>query len=168
MAKGLLEIFGKINKILCMHRFTNKAGIELIKHFEGFSSNIYTCAAGYKTIGFGHKILPHENYSKISLATAEEILAKDLFRAEKSVINLINSPLTENQFAALVSFTFNIGGAALQRSTLRQKINYGNHQECSYEFLRWVYARGKKMLGLILRRHAESKLFLNSDISILN
>ncbi len=102
------------------------------------------------------------------LAAAEEILAKDLFKAEKSVIRLINSPLNENQFAALVSFTFNIGGAALQRSTLRQKINYGNHQECSYEFLRWVYAGGKKIPGLILRRHAESKLFLNSDISIFS
>ena len=144
-----------------MHRFINKIGIELIKYFEGFSSNIYTCSGGYKTIGFGHKVLPNENYTSISLATAEEILAKDLFKAERSVINLINSPLTDNQFAALVSFTFNIGGAALQRSTLRQKINYGNYQGCKDEFLKWVYAGGKKVTGLILRRSAESKLFLN-------
>lgn len=157
MVKELSEIFGKIN----MHRFTNAKGIELIKYFEGFKSKPYICAGGHLTIGYGHKILSGEKFCTISLNHAEDILAKDLIRAERLVIKYVNIMLHDNQFAALVSFTFNMGGAALQRSSLRQKVNYGLNKEAGREFLRWVYAGGKRLPGLALRRVAEKNLFLS-------
>ncbi len=143
-----------------MHRFTNIKGIELIKHFEGFKAESYICAGGHLTIGYGHKIQDGEKFGTISLIEAEDTLAKDLLCAERAVIKYIDTLLHDNQFAALVSFTFNIGGAALQRSTLRQKVNYGLNKEAGREFLRWVYAGGKRLQGLALRRIAERNLFL--------
>ena len=143
-----------------MHRFTNLQGIELIKHFEGFKSEPYICAGGYLTIGYGHKLLPSDRYGKVSEERAEIILKKDLLRSERAVLKYINNPLSDDQFAALVSFTFNLGGAALQRSILRQKINYDLYKEAGKEFEKWVYAGGKKLPGLVKRRKTEKKLFL--------
>ena len=142
-----------------MHRFTNINGINLIKHYEGFKPKPYFCIAGCATIGFGHKILASENFTYLTEAEAETLLAADLYTTEKAVIRLINTCLTDDQFAALVSFTFNLGGSALQRSTLRQKVNYGLFQECSEEFLKWCCVGGRKISGLIRRRTSEVKLF---------
>jgi lysozyme len=80
--------------------------------------------------------------------------------ALKGSIPDYNLQLHDNQFAALVSFTFNMGGGALQRSILRQKVNYGLNKEAGREFLRWVYAGGKRLQGLVLRRSVERNLFL--------
>lgn len=147
------------------HRFTTKAGIELVKYFESFSSKIYICPGGYPTVGFGHVVLANEGdkFAKgISKDEAEEILKKDLFKAERSVLRLINIPLTDGQFDALVSFVFNVGGGALQRSTLRMKLNRGeDKEEVAQEFLRWIYAGGRKLRGLIRRRMAEKEMFLS-------
>lgn len=145
-----------------LHRYTNKRGVKLIKSFESFKATTYICPAGYQTIGFGHKMLENENYDQISYSDAENLLKKDIFIAEKSVLKYISAPLSDNQFAALVSFTFNLGGAALQRSTLRQKINYDLYEEVGAEFLRWVHASGKILPGLLRRRKAECDLFYAS------
>jgi len=102
-----------------MHRFTHAKGIELIKHFEGFSDKPYICAGGHLTIGYGHKIQEKEKFNIISIDEAQDILIKDLICSERQVLKYIDKLLTDNQFAALVSFTFNMGGAALQRSVLR-------------------------------------------------
>ena len=142
-----------------MHRFTTKKGIEFIKKFEGFSSVAYFCPGGHQTIGYGHKLLPNEPYKIVNLKIAEEILMMDLHRIESAIINYINVELNDNQFDALVSFTFNLGPAALQRSGLRQKINYSLYDEAKEEFLKWVYIGSKKLQGLIYRRKAESNLF---------
>lgn len=144
-----------------MHRFTNPNGIEMIKQFEGFGAEPYLCSGGYLTIGYGHKLLPSDRYNKITETKAELVLKKDLLRAERSVLKYINNSLSDDQFAALVSFTFNLGGAALQRSTLRQKINYDLYKEASKEFSKWVYAGGKKIPGLVRRRKTEKQLFLS-------
>ena len=146
---------------MTLHRYTNRRGIELIKNFEGFKAIVYICPGGYPTIGFGHIILNNENYKQISYAKAEALLKQDIFIAEKAVLQQITTTLNDNQFAALVSFTFNLGGAALQRSTIRQKINYGIYEDAGPEFLRWVYAGGKISPGLIKRRKAEYDLFLS-------
>jgi len=145
--------------IKTLHRYTNRKGIELIKFFEGFKDTTYICSGGHPTIGFGHKILANEIYKQISYSDALNLLKKDMFIAEKSVLKQISTPLSDNQFDALVSFTFNLGGAALQRSTLRQKINYAVYEDAGPEFLRWVYAEGKISPGLINRRKAEYDLF---------
>jgi len=141
---------------------TGQEGIALIKKWEGFVPHKYICAAGYPTIGYGHVILPHETFpDRISMAEAEALLAKDLLQFERSVTRLITVPLTQGQFDALVSFTFNLGGGALQRSTLRQKLNRREYENASREFIKWVWAGGRKLNGLVKRREAEKDLFLS-------
>jgi lysozyme len=69
-------------------------------------------------------------------------------------------PLTDGQFDALVSFTLNLGGGALQRSTLRRKVNREEHGAVPAEFMKWVWACGRKLKGLARRREAEAALYL--------
>lgn len=142
-----------------MHRLTNNNGIKLIKMLEGFKAEAYVCAGGYLTIGYGHKLLPSDPYKVITEEKAEQILHNDLRKVERAVLKYINAEINDDQFAALVSFTFNVGAAALQRSTLRQKINYGYYDEARKEFLKWTYADGRKIMGLVRRRKLESQLF---------
>ena len=113
-------------------------GIDLIKRFEGFSSTVYICPAGYPTIGYGHLVRLGESYTEISETEAEELLRKDVESAERAVIRLVNVPLTDGQFDALVSFTFNLGSGAFQRSTLRRKVNRQAHTEVPAQLMRWV------------------------------
>jgi lysozyme len=68
--------------------------------------------------------------------------------AERAVLWLISAPMTEGQFDALVSFTFNLGPGALQRSTLRRKVNRGEHESITAELMQWVWAAGKGFQGL--------------------
>ena len=138
-------------------RRISQQGLVLIKHFEGFSAMPYDCPAGYQTIGFGHVIRDDEDFSGgIDRLWAEQLLKRDVWNAESAVQRLISAPLTQGQFDALVSFTFNLGSGALQRSTLRRKVNEELHTDAVDEFKRWVYANGRKMKGLVRRRASES------------
>jgi lysozyme len=144
-------------------RHITQDGLDLIKRFEGFSETVYICPAGLPTIGYGHVVKPHENFScGISKTEAEDLLREDVQVAERAVQRLITVPLTDGQFAALVSFTFNLGAGSLQRSTLRRKINREEHEDASIEFLRWVWAGGRKLKGLVRRREAEAALYAAS------
>ncbi|MDN8001321.1 lysozyme [Burkholderia multivorans] len=143
-------------------RHVTDAGLDLIKRFEGFSPTIYICPAGYPTIGYGHVVLPHEREQfaeGITQAEATDILRKDVGIAERAVVRLISAPLTDGQFDALVSFTFNLGAGALQRSTLRRKANRGEHESVPAELMKWVWSAGKKLPGLIRRRRLESNIY---------
>lgn len=140
-------------------RKTNQAGIDLIKHYEGFSAKPYICAGGYPTIGYGHLIKKGEHFDTLTRGEAAELLKQDVAFAERSVLRLIERPLTDNQFAALVSFVFNLGGGALQASTLRKKVNAGLDNEVPAQFMRWIYAGGRKLKGLERRREAEAELY---------
>lgn len=146
-----------------MHHI-QQLGLDLIKQFEGFSPQIYICPANYPTIGYGHVVQQNEEFSQgISVAQAEVLLQQDVQLAEQAVWRLIRSPLTNNQFDALVSFTYNLGAGALQRSTLRRKINRSEHNMVPHELSRWVWAGGRKLPGLIKRRNAEAVLYMRSD-----
>ena len=134
---------------------TSDAGIALIKRFESFCATIYRCPAGKHTIGYGHVVLPGEQFGRITEADAIELLRRDLAIAEAAVRRLINVPLTQSQFDALVSFTFNVGEGALEKSTLRRRINQSDWVLAKRELLRWVYADDKKLKGLVVRREAE-------------
>ena len=79
--------------------------------------------------------------------------------AERAVERFITCPLEDNPFSALVSFAFNMGAGALQRSTLRQKINRGEHEAVPKELRRWVWAGGRRYAGLMKRREAEIILY---------
>jgi lysozyme len=138
---------------------TNEAGLNIIKFFEGFSALPYLCPAGYNTIGYGHLIKQDEVFESITLTEAEELLIKDLRKAENAVKQLIYQPLNENQFSALVSFVYNLGSGALQASTLRIKLNRDGVEGLENEFLKWVYAGGRKLRGLLNRRIEEAELF---------
>ena len=147
-------------------RHITQNGIDLIKRFEGFSRTVYFCPAGYPTIGYGHVVKPHEDFSAgIDEAQAEELLRQDAVIAERAVLRLINVPLTDGQFDALVSFTYNLGGGALQRSTMRRKINREEHADVPEQFMRWVWAGGRKLKGLVRRREAESRLYINPSLA---
>lgn len=141
-------------------RHVTQDGIDLIKRFEGFSSTVYICPAGYPTIGYGHLVREAERYEQgITETVAEDLLRQDVHAAESAVLRLIGVPLTDGQFDALVSFTFNLGAGALQRSTLRRKVNRQVHSEVPEQFMRWVWAGGNKLPGLTIRRAAESNIY---------
>lgn len=163
-------------------RHITKNGVELIKRFEGFVPRLYICAAGYPTIGYGHVVLAGDDFGGITgfqlldiyrksglkaaqnvcnmtKIEAEELLLKDAHKFENAVLRNVNVPLTDGQFDALVSFTYNLGPAALQRSTLRRKVNREEHDDVPHEFRKWVFAGGRKLKGLIKRRNAEAELY---------
>ena len=144
-----------------MRHITGK-GLDLIKRFEGFRPTIYICPAGWPTIGYGHVVRESERerfLAGIDERAAEELLRRDVEIAEKAVLRLIHVPLSDGQFSSLVSFVFNLGAGALQRSTLRRKVNREEHEAVPAEFRRWVWAGGRKLKGLIWRREAEAALF---------
>lgn len=90
---------------------------------------------------------------------ALELLKTDVAVAERAIARLIGVPLTQGQFDALVSFTFNLGAGALQRSSLRSKLNRGEYEGVPAELRKWVWANGKKLTGLMRRRQAEATLY---------
>lgn len=141
-------------------RHVTQEGLDLIKRFEGFSPEVYICPAGYPTIGYGHLIRAGESFTVITETQAEILLKRDVNAAERSVLRLINIPLTDGQFDALVSFTYNLGAGALQRSTLRRKVNRGEHAAVPAQFMRWVWAGGRKLNGLVTRRLMEGKTYI--------
>ncbi len=144
-------------------RHITRDGLNLIKQFEGFEPEIYLDAAGLPTIGYGHLIRKGEHKmfeNGISESAAAALLAKDVWAAESGVLRLISVPLTDGQFDALVSFTFNLGSGALQRSTLRRKVNREEHHEVPEQLMRWVWAGGRKLKGLVRRRAAEADLYM--------
>ena len=134
-------------------------GIALIKRFEGFSSHPYICPAGISTIGYGHTKTASER-GAVTKVQAEALLRDDVRAAEWAVIRLIHVPLTQGQFDALVSFSFNLGSGALQRSTLRCVVNREAHVEVPRQLMRWVFASGRKLKGLEKRRAAEAALYI--------
>ena len=99
-------------------RHITQDGLNLIKHFEGFSAVPYLCPAGYLTVGYGHLVKTQEKErfaAGISEQDAQSMLQVDVGVAERAVLRLITVPLTDAQFDALVSFTFNLGAGALQQ-----------------------------------------------------
>jgi lysozyme len=96
----------------------------------------------------------------ITAQQAETFLKQDLQEAESAVNQLVKVALNENQFSALVSFVFNLGGGALGESTLLRQLNAGHYLEAANQFLRWTYAGGQQLPGLVRRREAERQLFL--------
>lgn len=139
----------------------SEEGLQLIQHFEGFSKTIYRCQAGIPTIGYGHALREGESFPHgITQFDAEILLQQDIRIAEDAVTRLcpVNN-LQQHHYDALVSFTYNLGAGALQRSTLRRNILRGDLPRATEQFMAWVYAGGKRSKGLVLRRQAEKALF---------
>ena len=145
-------------------RQVNQAGINLIKEFEGFRRNAYLCPANKPTIGYGNTFYPDGRKVKfgdtISPKEAEELLQITVDNFDKECDRLITVPVNDNQFSALVSFTFNVGVTAFRGSTLLRVLNQGNYQEAANQFLKWNKVGNRVVEGLIRRRQAERKLFM--------
>ena len=144
---------------------TGAVGVEIIKKFEGFFSRPYLCPANVTTIGFGStrwfdgdRIVMDSR--TINEEDATRLLQMELHHIEAAIPRLIKVPLTQNQFDALASFTFNLGSGRLQSSTLRSKINRLNYQGAADEFPKWRKAGGRVLRGLVIRRERERRLFL--------
>jgi lysozyme len=135
-------------------------GLELIKSFEGLRLKAYKCPAGVWTIGYGHTRGVKEG-DVISEGEAEEMLRQDLVSFEINTRAAIIPKLTEYQHDALTSLAYNIGMGNFRKSTLLRIINMGitAREDIEGQFMRWVYAGGKKLPGLVRRRTAEVELY---------
>lgn len=139
---------------------TSQQGIDLIKEFEGFSERVYLCPSGVNTIGYGHT-QGVQIGDTCTREQAEEYLKDDLREAEEAVLALVNVPLSQNQFDALVSLVYNIGSGHFYGSTIRRVINckVADKEEYRRAWMMWVKSKGKRLKGLVRRREAEYKLF---------
>ena len=141
-------------------------GFSLIKDFEGWYSKPYLDPVGIATIGYGFTYyLPGRKKvtlkdKPLSKAEGEPMLKEILTNYENDVKRLVKKPLTQNQFDALISFTYNLGATNLGKSTLLKKVNKDpNDPTIAAEFMKWVNAGGKPFNGLIRRRKAEADLY---------
>jgi lysozyme len=157
-------------------KVSNKA-LEVIRHHEGVRTKPYQCPALLWTIGVGHVIDP--NHARVPLAErkalpipdgwnrtitmgeVDDILKRDLANFERGVERYCPVPLTQGQFDALVSFSFNVGLGTLQRSTLRQKVLRGEMEGAAEELLKYTIGGGKILKGLVNRRNDERAMFLS-------
>lgn len=137
---------------------TNTAGVEIIKKFEGCRLDSYLCPAEKWTVGYGHTKTAKPRQT-ITQDKADFLLALDLADAEAAVSSIVTVPLNENQFSALVSFTFNLGAGALKKSTLLKKLNAGNYASVPEQLRRWIHIGSAPSLGLVRRRKAEIELW---------
>lgn len=163
-------------------REINEAGLNLIKSFEGILDgdpstvklDPYIDPVGVWTIGWGHAISTGGSLLRgstnrararalypggITIDQAEALLRGDLIDTCRDVESFVRVPLADNQFAALISFTFNLGVGNFRRSTLLRLVNAGDFALAAQEFKKWNRAGGQVLRGLTRRREAEATLF---------
>lgn len=153
----------------CMPRKLSDEGLKFIKDKEGVVHQVYDDGFGILTAGVGHQLTYEEKRKlrKGSVIGEDQVdlwLKKDVERAEDAVNNWVISELSQEGFDALVSFVFNVGVSAFKRSTLLKRLNQGKIEAAADEFNRWVFAKNKKLPGLVARRHQERELFLKGEM----
>jgi lysozyme len=136
---------------------------QLIEGFEGCRLDPYQDSVGVWTIGYGHTGDDvYEGCDSISQEQADTLLGQDLGRFEEAVAELCPET-SQQQFDALVSFTYNLGAGSLRSSTLRRMHNAGNYDGAAQQFHLWNHAGGKVLAGLTRRRQAEANVYANGD-----
>lgn len=145
---------------------TNKAGLQIIKDSETLRLKAYLCPADVWTIGWGTTRYPSGEWvQKNDTCTKEQAdawLEHDVKTAENDVLNAVKAELNENQFSALVSLAYNIGGPRFSGSTLVKMINADvNNALIRAEFSKWKRANGRVLAGLIKRRAKEANLYFS-------
>ena len=141
---------------------TTKVLLEKMMEFEGCRLEAYRDAAGVATIGYGHTkgVLMGD---RITAWCAKEYLRQDIEEAEQQVLQL-GVAKTVGQLEALTDFVFNLGIARLRLSTLLKKIRKRRpKREIRAEFMRWVYASGKRLPGLVKRRTWEANRYFEKN-----
>lgn len=140
---------------------TSANGRKFIEGWEGLYLHAYDDGTGTWTIGYGHTTaagLPRVYPGMVITALqADQILSSDLAAVEADVNCHVKAPINQNQFDALVSFDFNTGG--LDRSSVLGAVNSHNFAAVAPDLMKWVYAGGRILRGLVNRRTAEGRLF---------
>ena len=135
-------------------------GLDLIKKYEGLRLEAYKCPAGVWTIGYGHTKGVYKGMS-ITKEEAEKLLQQDVSVFELQVINTVGK-LAACKIDALVSFAYNVGIAAFRNSTLCRKVKANSDDPAiRNEFMKWIYAGGKKLQGLERRRKEEADVYFS-------
>jgi lysozyme len=139
-------------------------GIAIIRKYEGLKLRAYICPSGLPTIGYGATF--YMNGSRVQIGDvitidhADKLLHFQVKLFADEVQRTVKVKLNENQLGALVSFCFNVGGAAFGRSTLARKVNANpNDSTIRNEFMRWTRGGGKVLPGLVKRREEEANLY---------
>lgn len=160
---------GKVREVLVETAERMDRVRRLIAREEGMKPYAYKDSAGKWTIGVGHLILPTEpelmNYTKESPAPMKlvhDLFERDVSDAKGTVKQFVKVPLTDSQYAALVSLVFNIGSGNFRNSTLLKKLNAGDYAGAAAEFPAWRYAtvNGEKKPILLARREREKQEFI--------
>jgi len=141
---------------------TSQKGIDLIKKFEGCKLKAYKCPGGVLTIGYGHTSKVYKGQI-ITQEEAELFLREDLIVYENCIKKYVEVNLTQNEFDALVSWTYNLGCGSLKKSTMLWHLNDGKGDLVPIEMQKWNKAGGKVLKGLVRRRKAEADLFTNAN-----
>ena len=140
------------------------AALLALAGFEGFSDDAYQPLPGDKwTYGFGHTA-GVEKGDHIDLYGAVRLLKDDVKTFEKAVNEVVEVPVTQFQFDALVMFTYNVGVYAFQDSTLLKCLNELDYVCVNREWIRWKYFHGKPVKGLEARRARELAIFHGEPI----
>lgn len=139
-------------------------GINLIKSFEGLRLKAYKAVSTekYYTIGYGHYGADVRANETITEAQAENLLKNDLQKYVDAVNAAVKVSINQNQFDALVSFTYNCGINAFKTSDMLKYINKGDFKSAANEFDKWIHSGGKVIAGLVKRRAKEKELFLKA------
>lgn len=151
----------------------SEAGLRHLMRSEGFRNKAYKDVAGYPTIGVGHLLTSQEkrtgtiviNGKAVSYKNGltdeqvKDLLAQDVKKYEKVVSDSVKVPLTQGQFDALVSFSYNVGPNAFKKSNLLRVLNQGKYNQVPNEMRKWVKAGGRTVKGLKNRREAEIALW---------
>lgn len=138
---------------------------DIIKTAEQLRLKVYKCPAGIWTIGYGHtgKDIAPDKLSIITEEAANKFLIEDVADSAKAVNSFVRVPLNQNQFDALVSFTFNVGSGNFRSSTLLRLLNQGDYDSVPSQLMRWVKGGGHVLPGLEIRRAREADLFSSKD-----
>lgn len=148
-------------------------GKHLFKDWEGLVTHVYLDSGGEPTIGIGHLLTRSERTSGkivirgratqyrdgLSEQQCWHLLEQDLEDVEKTVNQAVMVPLNQNQFDALVSFTFNVGDTAFCDSTLLRLLNQRQYDQVPAQLIRWVRDNGQVVQGLVNRRQKEIALW---------
>ena len=142
----------------------SKDGLHLTERFEGCRLSAYPdpgSGGDPWTIGYGHTGPEVVEGLEITQEQAEQYLAQDIKQSEANVNAVVHVELTQEEFDALVDFAFNCGCRNLDSSTLMKKLNDGDYEGASQEFIKWDMAAGHHMAGLLKRREAEAAMFIS-------
>ena len=137
--------------------------VSCVSVFEGLRTYAYNDPVGIPTICFGEtKGVKLGDTATIS--ECKDMLADSLMLANKAVEKCTKVPLTDYRHAALVSFTYNVGGGSYCSSTLLRKLNAGDTVGACDQLLRWKYAKGIALPGLLNRRIKEREMCLKGIV----